>query len=151
MPAGRKPLGISDQVNRLEASPLAKQRLEVILNNLAGRMSVEESCAAMDVGQSWFFEYRQRSLQGFADAMELDSPGRKPSLPSPESERIAELEQQVKRLQLQLSATRLKLELAQERFAQPSLPPPRAKKKPYGDRSFAAGPRGPRLGPCRER
>ncbi len=46
MPRGRKPLGI-DQVDRVSGSPLAKERLRVILANIAGEMCIEEACGAL--------------------------------------------------------------------------------------------------------
>ena len=44
MPSGRKPQGI-EQVELLPGSTVAKQRLEVFLANVAGRLSVAEACA----------------------------------------------------------------------------------------------------------
>ena len=44
MSVGRKPKGI-EQVELLTGSPVAKQRLEVFLASVAGRLSVAEACA----------------------------------------------------------------------------------------------------------
>ena len=45
-PTGRKPAG-PQIVERLEGSPVAKQRLEVILETIAGRWTIPEACHSM--------------------------------------------------------------------------------------------------------
>jgi transposase-like protein len=113
MPAGRKPLGIPEQVDRVPGSPVAKERLRVILANLAGEMSAQDACAALGIEESWFFELRNRSLARFAEAMEPETPGPRPAAPeTPEQQRIAELEQRNRQLELHLEAARLRAELA---------------------------------------
>jgi len=113
MPAGRRPLSIDDQVDRLSGSPVAKTRLRVILANLAGQIGVADACAALEIGESWFFELKQESLQRWANALEPQSPGRHPSVEkTPERAEISELEQRVRQLELELKAARLREELA---------------------------------------
>ena len=111
--AGRKPLSIPDQVERLPGSPLAKQRLRVILANLAGELTPSEACAELGIEESWYFELRHRALGRWVGALEPDLPGRRPGMPpGPEDDRIADLEEQVERLELELKASRLREELA---------------------------------------
>jgi hypothetical protein len=52
MPAGRKPLTIADQVNRLPGSPAAKARLRVILANLAGEIGIADACRELGIEES---------------------------------------------------------------------------------------------------
>jgi hypothetical protein len=111
--AGRKPLSIPDQVERLPGSPLAKERLRVILANLAGELTPSEACAALGIEESWYFELRHRALGRWVETLEPDSPGRRPGTPPvPEDERIAYLEEQVERLELEPKASRLREGLA---------------------------------------
>jgi hypothetical protein len=75
MSAGRKAHGI-EQVERLPGSTVAKQRLEVFLANLAGRLSVAEACAQLGLHESRFFELRKRWLEDSVASLEPQLPGR---------------------------------------------------------------------------
>lgn len=131
MPAGRKPMSIDDQVDRLEGSPAAKTRLRVILANLAGEISVADACAELGVHESWFFDLKRESLKRWAEAMEPGMPGRPPSAEKrPEQQQIAELEGQVRQLELKLKAAQLREELARAGLSRPKTPPRPAAKKP---------------------
>ena len=130
MPAGRKPLGIREQVDRLSGSPAARERLRVVLANLAGEMTVKEACAALGIEESRFFELRQSSLQRWAKAMEPEKPGPRPGArDTPEQERIAELEHRIRHLELELKGTRLGVELARAGLVRGRPSPERAAKK----------------------
>jgi Helix-turn-helix domain len=75
MPAGRRPMGI-EQVELLPGSAAAKLRLEVMLANLAGELSVEQACAALGLHKSRFFELRKRWLQESVESLEPEPAGR---------------------------------------------------------------------------
>jgi transposase-like protein len=126
MPAGRKPLSIADQVKRLPGSPVAKARLRVILDNLAGQIGSADACAELGIEQSWFFDLKQESLKRWVKTLEPGSPGRRPSVQqTPEQQEIAELKQQVERLELALKAAQLRTELARKGLSRPE---PRAQR-----------------------
>lgn len=130
MPAGRKPMSIDDQVDRLEGSPAAKTRLRVILANLAGELSVADACAELGVNESWFFDLKRESLKRWAKTMEPGTPGRPPSgEKTPEQQRIAELEGRVRQLELKLEAAELRDELARAGLSRPKAPLQHAAKK----------------------
>jgi hypothetical protein len=130
MPAGRKPLCITEAVGRLEGSPVAKDRLRVILANLAGELTVAQACAALEIEESWFFELKHESLERWLEAMEPGAPGRRPAAaPAPESQRIAELEARNRQLELELTAAQLRAELAQAGSARAQAKERRAAKK----------------------
>jgi hypothetical protein len=111
MPRGRKPMGI-DQVDRVSGSPLAKERLRVILANIAGEMSIEEACDALDIEASRLFDLKRRCLEDWVQSLEPRTPGRKPAARPAEQGHIDELETRVARLELELKAARLQEELA---------------------------------------
>lgn len=120
MPAGRKPLSIAEQVDRLAGSPVAKERLRVILANLAGQISVAEACAELGIEESWFFDLKHASLVRFVETLEPGTPGRRPAAAkSPESQRIAELEERLKHLELALAGSQLREELARAGLSRP--------------------------------
>jgi hypothetical protein len=130
MPAGRKPLGIREQVDRLPGSPVAKERLRVVLANLAGEMSTKDACAALEIEESWFFELKHRSLERWMEAMEPETPGRRPApAPTAEQPTIAELEERNRHLELELEAARLRAELARAGMTRSSKSTERAAKK----------------------
>ena len=130
MPAGRKSLGIEELVARLPGSPVAQERLRVLLANIAGQISVDDACAALGIEESWFFELKHRSLERWLEAVEPERAGRPPAgPPSPEQARIAELEQRNRQLELELEAARLRAELAREDVSRPASGAERAAKK----------------------
>jgi uncharacterized small protein (DUF1192 family) len=111
MRRGRKPLGI-DQVDRVPGSPLAKERLRVILANIAGELSIEDACGALGIEPSRLFDLKRRCLEDWVESLEPKTPGRKPDARSAEQVRIDELETRIARLELELKAARLEAELA---------------------------------------
>ncbi len=110
MSRGRKPMGI-DHVDRISGAPLAKERLRVILANIAGEMSIEEACDALNIEASRLFDLKRRCLEDCVQSLEPRTPGRKPAVRSAEQIKIDELETRIKRLELELKAARLQEEL----------------------------------------
>ena len=125
MRRGRKPLGI-DQIDRVPGSPLAKERLRVILANIAGELTIEDACDALGVEASRLFDLKRRCLEEWVELLELKTPGRKQGARSAEQARIDELEMRIARLELELKAARLQEELA--RVAAPRQATPQRKK-----------------------
>jgi hypothetical protein len=92
---------------------VAQERLRVLLANIAGQISVDDACAALGIEESWYFELKHRSLERWLEAVEPERAGRPPAVPpSPEQERIAELEGRNRQLELELEAARLRAEMA---------------------------------------
>ena len=94
MRRGRKPLGI-DQVDRVPGSPLAKERLRVILANIAGELTIEDACDALGIEASRLFDLKRRCLEDWVELLEPKTPGRKPAAQSAEQARIDELETRI--------------------------------------------------------
>lgn len=98
MLAGRPAEGL-EHIDRLSASPRAKQRLKAVVATLHGDVTIGEACDRLGVHASRFHEMRHEALQAAADRLEPKPSGRKPrSDPKGPSElektktRIAELE-----------------------------------------------------------
>jgi hypothetical protein len=109
---GRRPAG-PEYVNKLDGDPLTQQRLRVILQTVAGQLSVQDACEILDIREVRFHQLRQRALQGALDAIEPRPSGR-PSLQcsSAEAQRLRELEQKTLDLELQLHEAQVREEVA---------------------------------------
>lgn len=111
--AGRKPLGPA-LVAHLDGSTSAKERLELILETLAGQVTVVGACQILDISEAMFYKVRNRVLQICLEDLEPKPRGRPPQLSSAETERSAELAAEVATLERELKAQTVRLELAQQ-------------------------------------
>jgi hypothetical protein len=109
---GRKPLG-PQLAQHLDGSSGAKERLEVILETIAGQLKVSEACARLGIGEAMFHRLRTEVLQAGLSRLEPRPLGRPPRPAVPEALRVAELEHDLQDLQLELKTTRVQLEIAQ--------------------------------------
>jgi hypothetical protein len=109
---GRRPAG-PEYVNKLEGSEPTQHRLRVILQTVAGHLSVQEACEILDIREVRFHQLRQRALQAALDAIEPRPSGR-PSLQqaTAEAQRLRELEQKTRDLELQLHEAQVREEVA---------------------------------------
>lgn len=111
MPRGRPPLG-PDIVQHGDADPNTKRRLQVILQTLAGELSVTDACQQLDISQTRFFELRAAMLQGALDSLSPKPAGRPAHVVDPAQQRIGQLEQQIQDLRVHLAAAQLREEIA---------------------------------------
>jgi len=109
---GRKPKG-PELVTNLEGSDAARQRLKRIVDSLTGRATVGDVCAELGIGESRFHQLRSDALQAALDRLEPRAAGRPPTAVSPTDARVADLERQLRELQWELQACRIRLELAE--------------------------------------
>jgi hypothetical protein len=126
--AGRKPVGPA-LADRVAASEQARARLKVLLETITADKSMDGACRALSIEKSQLFKLRARMLEAAAAALEPGPVGRPPQTVDPQAARIAELEQQIKQLQVELEASRLRVELAQALPALTDENSPRRKKK----------------------
>jgi len=110
--AGRKPLG-PQLVHHLDGSEHAKDRMEVILETIAGKLSIREACDRLGIEEAMFFRIRMGALQAAVSRLEPRPTGRPPRVITPEGERITNLEQELQNKDLELKATAVRLEIAQ--------------------------------------
>lgn len=109
---GRKPLG-PRLAQHLDGSSGAKERLEVILETLAGRLPVAGACQRLGIGEAMFHRLRTEVLQAGLARLEPRPLGRPPRPTSVEADAIARLNHEVQDLHLELKTTRVQLEIAQ--------------------------------------
>jgi hypothetical protein len=101
-------------VETLEGSERAKIRLKAILETLSGERSIPEVCEELGIQESMFHRVRGEVLQTALGCLEPRPLGR-PSLPqSPHDVRLAELEAENLRLQMELKAAEVRRELAEK-------------------------------------
>ena len=111
MTRGRKPSG-PKLVDGLEGSALAKRRLQVILETLAGRCTIEDACEKLGLSPSAFHQLRTRTLADALASLEPRPLGRPPREVSPQDVEIEALEEEVADLRTDLQASRVREEIA---------------------------------------
>jgi hypothetical protein len=111
MARGRPPSG-PKLVEGMEGSQLARQRLKVILQTVAGELSIPEACAQLGISEPRFHELRAEWMQGAMQLLEPKPVGRPTRQPSPEAARMESLEQQVQELKIDLRAAQIREQLA---------------------------------------
>src|SRR4051812_13755649 len=110
--AGRKPLGPA-LVEHLEGSDNAKERLELILETLAGQISVVAASAQLGISEAMFYRIRDRVLNVCLADLEPKPLGRPPTRLTEDQQQVQELEAQVTALQRELAAQSVRVELLQ--------------------------------------
>ena len=131
--AGRPPQGPA-LTDRLEGPDDAKKRLKVILETISGERTIEDAAREIGVGAARFHELRREVLQAALAALEPRPAGRPRKEEPARDPRVAELEEQIRELSLEVKAAHVREQIAltmphllQE--AHPEDAPPAAEKK----------------------
>lgn len=95
-----------------EASAVARQRLCLILQTLAGAITIQGACEVLGVGRSRFQAMRRQFLQRAAGLLEPRARGRRRRQPTPAELEVERLRQEVAQLKLDLRATQVREEIA---------------------------------------
>ena len=111
MSRGRPPAG-PQLVERLEGEETAKRRLEAILETIAGRCTIADASARLDLRPARFFRMRNEAMQAALERLEPRPCGRKRKQVSPEAARIEELERELTQAQNALLLAELRAETA---------------------------------------
>jgi hypothetical protein len=106
---GRKPSGPA-AVERLAGSALARQRLQVVLETLAGTCRVQEACARLNISEQRFDQLRTQVLQAGLDSLEPRRAGRRPQ--AVPAAAVQALQARVTELEIELRAARVREEIA---------------------------------------
>jgi hypothetical protein len=107
-----RPTSAVSMVKRLKGTPMAKERVLVILENLGGSLPVSEACRKLSVSPALFHRHRMATLAAALRALEHRPPGRPVEIAPGESRRIRELEGKIVRLEEDLAFSRAREELA---------------------------------------
>lgn len=111
MSRGRPPAG-PRLVDGLEGSDAAKERLRVVLQTIAGELSVVDACAALSVSEARFHELRAEVLQMALHHLEPKPAGRPSQQQDAQATEVATLKEQIQELKIELRATQIREELA---------------------------------------
>lgn len=122
---GRPPLG-PKLVDPLDGSPLAKERLTVLLRTITGELQTGEAAEALGCNEARVHALRKRTLQEAVHGLEPRRPGRKPKQVDPKDLEIARLRNELEKAQRKTQALGAQLELALNGV----LPRQRSKKRP---------------------
>ncbi len=106
----RPPEG-AGHVDRLEGPEELKWRLRVLLDTLAGRVSVAQACEELGVSESRLHELRRQALVGALGAL-MPKPAGRPSTAETATEREKDLEARIDELEVDLQAALVRTELA---------------------------------------
>jgi hypothetical protein len=110
MKRGRRPAG-PEYVKQLDGSDLAKERVQVVLETVAGTCGVDDACRRLNICAQRFHQLRQQILEGAVTAAEPGTPGRKALLPTPAEDQVQRLEQLVGDQQREMQASRAREEI----------------------------------------
>ena len=108
---GCKPKGPA-LIKHLDGSLQAKQRLEVILETLAGQATIEQACERLGVKEARFHRLRTDALKASLARLEPRSAGRPPQPATAEEIRRAELERHVVELESEVKLAGVREEIA---------------------------------------
>jgi transposase-like protein len=97
---------------RLDGSEGATKRLRVVLETIAGERSVSDACRELGIGEVAFWRLRDKALRGALKELEPKRPGRPRSKGRPKPPRVAELEEEVEDLKVDLRAAQIREEIA---------------------------------------
>jgi len=111
MSRGRPPAG-PEIVNQAEGSEQAKQRVQVILQTIAGELSVANACETLGISEARFRELRDELIQSAVKGLETKPVGRPAQIPTEEQKRVAQLEAQIQHLKVELRAAQIREEIA---------------------------------------
>ena len=129
----RPPEGVG-HVDRLDGPEDLKRRLRVLLDTLAGRVSVAQACEALGVSESRLHELRRQALVGALGAL-MPKPVGRPATAATPTVREKDLEARIQELEVDLQAALVRTELA---LAMPELFRGRGKKNRPGRKPSAA-------------
>jgi transposase-like protein len=109
---GRKPSGPEYVEGLKESSAKAKERAKAILETLAGRLTVQEACRRLGIGEALFHRLRKRFLNGGVPALEDGKAGRPRRKITEQTEQLRKLEEELQQTKLDLKAVQLREEIA---------------------------------------
>lgn len=108
---GRLPSGPAF-VAKLEGSEQAKQRLQVLLETVAGTCRVTEACARLGISEQRFDQIRVETLQAALERLEPRPAGRPAHVPTAAEIEIQRLQEQIAQLEAERKAALIRAELA---------------------------------------
>jgi len=136
MTRGRKPMGTTIVANR-EGSEAARRRVQVVLQTIAGTLTVDEACRELGIGAAAFHKVRGQTLDGAIAACEPGPAGRPAARTDEKDAEILGLRSRISDLEIDLRAAQTRAELA---IAMPELLKARTEAALKKTTQFTKGP-----------
>jgi hypothetical protein len=108
---GRYPLRLEEAVATIAASPLARERLKVLVATLTGQCRLQEACAQLGISEPRLQQLRQQFLQGALASLEPGRAGRPAKVPTAAEQRVQQLEAELAALQRDYQAALVRAEV----------------------------------------
>jgi transposase-like protein len=108
---GRRPAG-PEYVDRLDGSDLAKERLKIVLQTLAGQCRVTEACQQLGICEQRFHQIREEALTAALAGLEPQPAGRPAAVMAPTVVEQQALQAQLEHLEVELRAAQAREEIA---------------------------------------
>jgi hypothetical protein len=108
---GRRPAG-PNFVDTLTGDAVAKERLRIVLETMAGQRRVSAACAQLGISEQRFDELRAEAMQAAVMALEPKPLGRKPQSITPEQSELAQLRARIAELEAQVKVESVRAEVA---------------------------------------
>jgi hypothetical protein len=108
---GRLPSG-PERVSRMPGSDQARQRLQLVLGIIAGRVRVREACLELAISPTRLEQLRQSALTAALAALEPKPGGRPRRLRDERDQQIAQLEKRIRELERELTLSQAREEIA---------------------------------------
>jgi hypothetical protein len=99
-------------VNQLRGSDAAKQRLQAVLETIAGTCRLKEACMRLGIKAVRFNEVRAEALQAALERLETRPGGRPPLTAPPTPEEVRQLQERIAELEAQLRVAHTRAEIA---------------------------------------
>ncbi len=97
--------------DKVEGSEQAKVRLKIILQTIAGELSVPDACQQLGLSEARFHELRQQWMQDACAALEPKPRGRPKETAVEEELELLRLHRENKNLQMHLRAAQIREEI----------------------------------------
>jgi transposase-like protein len=111
MGKGRPSLGPS-LADKVEGSEQAKERLKLILQTIAGDLSVSDACKQLGLSEARFHELRQQWMQDACASLEPKPLGRPKETTIEEEVELLRLHRENQKLKMHLRAAQIREEIA---------------------------------------
>lgn len=108
---GRKPTG-PEYADKMEGSEIAKERVKVILETMAGTCRLQEACERLGISEQRFHQLREEMMAAAVKALEPGHAGRPVHTPTPAEEQVIALEQKLADQEVELRAAKARAEIA---------------------------------------
>jgi len=108
---GRHPSG-PELAEEMEGSDQARRRLKVMLETISGQKRIAEACEELGIGEAQFHKLRRKMVAGALATLEPAAPGRPPAGREGADERVADMQEEIRQLRVDLRAAQIREEVA---------------------------------------